>query len=211
MGNFPQTPLNRSWNIEPVALTNVRAIPVPGISMSYASLLWNCIQKKKYDQSVKLSESADILQRVWCCRRTTNTRQVRGLLFKWLQVGIRGSWPFQHNWQLLIPNQMNRVPPMSFQGTSEWELRNPPPLLWRNCSGTQTLHRCEMTLGHQNDQAFLIHSTNCNSLYILKQTSHRELLSYGLHSELEMMIIIQPQVSLLSASTAVIILPTLFY
>lgn len=66
MKNFPQTPLNSSWNIEPVAPADVGAIPIPGMCLSCASLLRNWIGKK-CDQSIRLSDSAVILQMVWCC------------------------------------------------------------------------------------------------------------------------------------------------
>ena len=43
---FPQTPLNNSRSLEPVAPVDVRSIPVLEILLSYASHFWESIEKE---------------------------------------------------------------------------------------------------------------------------------------------------------------------
>lgn len=83
-------------------------------------------------------------------------------------------------------------------------MNTPACLHWWNCSGIQTLSahvQKDTWTSKGQTQTLLTHSiTTCNSWDVFKWTSHRELLSY-----LEMIVIVQGQMLLSSATTAGII------
>lgn len=94
--------------------------------ISHASL-WDS-WKKKCDQFVRLADSGKTTAKGLVLQKGTLALQVRGLLSKGPQAGIRGPRPVQHNWHLFIPNQNSLPGPC--RGCSLRAEGHTPPLHW---------------------------------------------------------------------------------
>lgn len=84
--------------------------------------------KQKCDPFFRLSDSGKTTAKGLVLQKGPLALQVRGLLFKGHQAGIRGPWPVQHNWHLFIPNQKSLPGP--FRGFSLRAEGHTPRLHW---------------------------------------------------------------------------------
>lgn len=143
------------------------------------------LEKKK--KKVTLSDSGEILQRVWGCRKDSYHPANKRLTFqrtpsRRLGFSMTDTFLFLTRWTL---------PPRSFRGlwTESWGthstlrcaqgccwLSDETP--WWNSSGARTPSaHAQNDTARQKGKALLTHSTNYRSWDTIKRTSHRELLT----------------------------------
>lgn len=151
--------------------------------------------KKKCDQLVRLSDSAEILQVFWCCRKDHKHPAHKMLTLQRSPSRHQGLLAFSTDIFLFLTKWTASFLYLCRGGfRMRTEGHTPTSLLyvwhtqwgwwvylcclqWQNHSSAQTLHMCKMTLRHRKSRAFLAHSVNYNSSNRFKWSSHRELFS----------------------------------